>query len=55
MTNDQMALIDSYSKEELEEITKNSNSIKEVVKKLGYSALSGNNNLTVKNRLKNIT
>ena len=46
-----MALIDSYSKEELEEITKNSNSIKEVVKKLGYPSLSGNNNLTVKNRL----
>jgi hypothetical protein len=49
-----MALIDLYSKEELEEITKNSNSIKEIVGKLGYSALSGNNNLTVKNRLKNI-
>lgn len=47
-----MALIDLYSKEELEKIAKNSNSIKEVVGKLGYSALSGNNNLTVKNRLK---
>ena len=46
-----MALIDKYSKEELEQIVKQSNSLKEVIDKLGYSTHSGNNNITVKKRL----
>ena len=46
-----MALIDKYTKEELEQIVKQSNSIKEVIDKLGYTTHSGGNNQTVKNRL----
>lgn len=46
-----MALIDSYSKEELEQIVKNSFSIKEVVGRLGYSTTSGNNSNVVKSRI----
>lgn len=45
------ALIDQYSKEELEEIVKNSLTINEVVDKLGYSTHSGSNSNTVKERL----
>ena len=47
-----MTLIDSYSKEELEVIVKNSNSIKDVIGRLGYSTISGRNSETVKNRIK---
>lgn len=47
-----MAIIDNFSKEELEEIVKKSNSMKEVVDSLGYSTHSGSNNNTVKSRLK---
>lgn len=47
-----MAIIDQYSKEELEQITQQSSSLKEVVFKLGYSTLSGNCS-TVKNRIEN--
>lgn len=43
-----MALIDGYSREELEQIVKNSCSMKDVIRKLGYSTTSGNNNITVK-------
>ena len=46
-----MALIDNYTKEELEEIVKNSKSIKEVISKLGYSTNGGSNSKTVKNRI----
>lgn len=47
-----MAIIDQYSKEELEQIIQQSSSLKEVVFKLGYSTTSGNCN-TVKNRIEN--
>lgn len=46
-----MALIDSYSKEELEKIVATSYSVREVIKKLGYSTVGGNNAKTVKARL----
>ena len=46
-----MALVDKYTKEELEQIVKQSNSIKEVIDKLGYTTHSGRNSQTVKNRL----
>lgn len=45
------ALIDDYSKEELEQIVQQSLSMKEVIDKLGYSTHSGSNNNTVKNRI----
>lgn len=48
------ALIDQYSKEQLETIVKNSLSIKEVIDKLGYATHSGSNNQTVKNRLEKL-
>lgn len=44
-------IIDRYTKEELENIVKNSLSIKEVVKKLGYSTNGGDNSKTVKDRI----
>ena len=47
-----MALVDEYSKEELEQIVKNANSLKEVIDKLGYKTHSGSNNETVKTKLK---
>ena len=46
-----MALIDDFSKEELEQIVQKSNSMREVIDTLGYSTHSGSNNVTVKNRL----
>lgn len=46
-----MALIDNFSKEELEQIVQKSNSMKEVIDTLGYATHSGSNNVTVKNRL----
>lgn len=45
------ALIDQYSKEELEQIVSQSLSMKEVIDKLGYATHSGSNNNTVKNRI----
>lgn len=45
------ALIDNYSKEELEQIVQQSFSMKEVIDKLGYSTHSGSNNNTVKDRI----
>lgn len=44
-------LIDLYSKEELEQIVKQSKSYKEVIDKIGYSTHSGSNSKTVKNRI----
>lgn len=46
-----MALIDEYSKEELEKIVQESTSMKQVIDKLGYSTHSGSNHKTVKTRL----
>lgn len=45
------ALIDKYTKEELQNIVEHSSSLKEVVDKLGYSTHSGSNSKTVKTRL----
>lgn len=42
------ALIDKYSKEELEYIVNSSTTMKEIISKLGYSTTSGSNNVTVK-------
>lgn len=47
-----MALIDLYSKEQLETIVKESKSIKEVARKLGYNAQSGRNPDIIKKRIK---
>jgi len=46
-----MALINQYSKEELENIVKNSYSYREVLIKLGYSCVNGANNNTLKKYL----
>lgn len=46
-----MALVDKYSKEELEQIIKQSSSLNQVIDKLGYSTHSGSNSKTVKKRL----
>ena len=45
------ALIDKYSKEEIEEIVKNSICMKDVVRAIGYNTLSGSNAKTVKKRI----
>lgn len=45
------ALIDQYSQKELEDIVKSSFSYAEVLSKLGYSTVNGNNNFTLKKRL----
>lgn len=45
------ALIDNYSKEELQQIVQQSFSMNEVIDKLGYATHSGSNSLTVKSRL----
>lgn len=47
-----MALIDQYTKEELTQIVKQSNSLAEVIRKLGYTTTGGSNSHTVKTRLK---
>lgn len=46
-----MALIDNYTKDELQKIVDESFSMKEVIDKLGYATHSGSNNITVKKRL----
>lgn len=46
-----MSVLDYYSKQELENIVKDSYSIKEVLSKLGYSTIGGNNHKTLKNRI----
>lgn len=46
-----MALIDNYTKEQLEEIVNTSFSMKQVIDRIGYSTHSGSNKVTVKKRL----
>ena len=46
-----MAIIDNFTKEELEQIVQESTSYREVILKLGYSTPNGNNNKTLKDRL----
>lgn len=46
-----MAIVDNFTKEELEQIVKESKSYREVIKKVGYTTVSGGNNKTVKNRI----
>lgn len=46
-----MALIDKFTKEQLEEIVNGSFSMKDVIDKIGYSTHSGSNNITVRKRL----
>ena len=46
-----MALVDKFTKEQLEEIVKESTSMKEVIDKIGYTTHNGSNNKTVKKRL----
>lgn len=46
-----MALVDKYSKEELEKIVKSLQTLVEVVDKLGYNTHTGRNPYTVKDRL----
>lgn len=45
------AIIDKYTKEELEQIVKQSYSYVQVLQKLGYSTKGGNNNVTLKKRI----
>lgn len=46
-----IAKVDLLSKEELEEIVKSSRTLQEVLKKIGYSSVSGANRNTVQTRL----
>ena len=46
-----MPIIDNYNKEELEQIVKQSKSLREVIDKLGYTTHNGRNSNTLKNRL----
>jgi len=46
-----MALVDNYSKEELERIVKNSKSFREISQKIGYSSYSSASAKIIKNRL----
>lgn len=46
-----MAIIDNFTKEELEQIVQESKSYREVLRKLGYATGGGNNNITLKKRL----
>lgn len=46
-----MAIIDNFTKEELEQIVQESNSYREVITKLGYATTGGNTHQTVKKRL----
>jgi len=46
-----MSLIDTFSKDALEEIIKNSNSYAEVVNKIGYSAKTGDVYTLIKNKI----
>lgn len=45
------ALVDNFTKEELEQIVKNSHSYRDVIKKVGYTTVSGGNTKTVKSRI----
>lgn len=46
-----MAIVDNFSIEELQEIVSSSRTLQEVLKKLGYSSVSGANRKTVQSRL----
>ena len=48
------SLIDKYSREELEDIVKASFTLREVLAKIGYSTISGNNSNTLKNKLEEL-
>ena len=43
-----MTIIDNYTREELEQIVKQSLSLAEVLRKLGYSTVNGRNGDTLK-------
>lgn len=45
------AIIDKYTLEQLEQIVKSSNSYRQVIKKLGYTTVTGGNQETVKKRI----
>lgn len=45
------ALVDNFSKQELEELTKNSTTLKELCQRLGYKCISGRTGDVVKLRL----
>ena len=45
------ALVDNFTKEELEQIVKNSRSYRDVIKKVGYTTVSGGNTKTVRSRI----
>lgn len=45
------ALVDNFSQQELEELTKNSNTLKELCERLGYKCVSGRTGDIVKQRL----
>ena len=45
------SIIDRYSRDELEQMVKTSFYLRDVVKKIGYSCVSGRNNDTVRKRL----
>lgn len=47
-----MSLLDKYTKEELQTIVGESNSIREVLRKVGYQTYSGSNPNTLKTKLK---
>ena len=49
-----MAKVDNFSKDELEQIVKESNNYKEVLLRLGYSSGSGNSYKTIQQRLNNL-
>lgn len=45
------ALVDNFTKEELEQIVKESYSYRDVIKKVGYTTVSGGNTKTVRSRI----
>lgn len=46
-----MAIVDNFTPEELEQIVKESFSYRDVIKKVGYTTVSGGNTKTVRNRI----
>ena len=46
-----IALVDSFSKEQFQQIVQESFSMKEVIQKLGYGTCNGSNAITVKKRI----
>ena len=45
------ALVDNFTKEDLEQIVKESHSYRDVIKKVGYTTVSGGNTKTVRSRI----